>query len=522
METPNKLAAYLLSVFAQKESLINSQEGMRVNPIVSELATWYERIRNAMEYRDEDVVLRAAIARILKRRHFYGGNGKTIAAPLMRELTWARYFPDGSITDQMITQVEDTIGLYLILRKGVLDRHLLPESEMNDLSYHLISSHLTYLLNPNKKRDTMANFMFHVMKDSIILDDDTETARDVQVFIAVRRAFMKDDIALLQYHLFIQYFGIVTPKSIQNIVDNFSQGYAEIKQQLSYPLRHKFYAYIKRATAPFLVLEEVLLRNESSLPQFVQTADKLNESISMICKEKYASIRSKVNRAIIRSLIFLFITKAIIALSVEGTFESIVYGQVAWFTIALNIIIPPIILATASVFIRTPGNNNTEKISSSIHTLLFNDNPQFSRTVHFQKTTRSKKSALSVIFSILWVSAFFLSFGLVVLLLNQLHFNIISQIIFVFFLAVVSFLIHRISQTAHTYTVSRSQHFFTPIIDFFFMPIARVGRYITEGVAQVNIFLIIIDLLIEAPFKGLFSFFEQWFMFLHSKREYLD
>lgn len=522
METPNKLATYLLSIFAQKESLTYSQEGMRVNPIVSELATWYERIRNAMEYRDEDVVLRAAIERNLKRRHFYGGHGKSIAAPLLRELTWARYFPDGSITDQMITTVEETIDTYLRLRKGVLDKRLIAENEMNDLTYHLISSHLTYLLNPNKKRDTMANFMFHVMKNSIILDDDTETARDVQVFIAVRRAFMKDDIALLQYHLFIQYFGKVTDKSVENIIETFTQGYTEIQQQLAYPIRHKFYSYVKRATAPFLVLEEVLLRNEASLPQFVQDKEKLDESITQICKEKYTSIRSKVNRAIVRSLIFLFITKAIIALSVEGTFENIVYGQVAWFSIALNIIIPPIILATASLFIRTPSNGNTRKIISSVHTLLFSDNPLFTRTVHFQKTTRSKKSALSIVFSVLWGSAFFLSFGLVIILLNQLHFNVISQAIFVFFLAVVSFLIHRIYQTAHTYTVSRSQHFLTPIIDFFFMPIARVGRYITEGVAQVNIFLIIIDLLIEAPFKGLFSFFEQWFMFLHSKREYLD
>jgi hypothetical protein len=61
-----------------------------------------------------------------------------------------------------------------------------------------------------------------------------------------------------------------------------------------------------------------------------------------------------------------------------------------------------------------------------------------------------------------------------------------------------------------------------PLIDFFFVPIIRVGRRLTEGIAQINFILIIIDFIIEAPFKGLVGFFEQWFLFLSIKREELE
>jgi hypothetical protein len=54
------------------------------------------------------------------------------------------------------------------------------------------------------------------------------------------------------------------------------------------------------------------------------------------------------------------------------------------------------------------------------------------------------------------------------------------------------------------------------------MPIAQVGRYLTEGISQINIFVFVLDFIIETPFKGLFSFAEQWFFFLHSKRENLE
>lgn len=520
--SPNSLAHYLLHVYAEKEVSSQSQEGIHVNPIVSELASWYERVRNAMDYRDEEVVLRAAIERILKRRHFYGGTGVTIAGPLLRELTWARYFPDGSISDETVAKTKSIIDLYLNLRQKVITQHQLSESEINSITYHLLSSHLAYLLSPNKKRDALSNFMFHAVRNSVTIVDDSEETCDVQVFIATRRAFAKDDSALLFYHLFTQYFGIPTPQRLDEIAQNFMQGYQSIKQQLNYPLRFRIFGYVKRNTSPFLILEEVFNRNKEDLTSLINNEEALKKAVFAVCQEKYNTIRAKVNRAIIRSIIFVLLTKTVIALSVEGTFENVVYGKVSWDSIILNILIPPILLAIASIFIKTPGQQNSERIFKRIQILLFDEKPHISALVKLHKQSRAKKSLLSVVFSILWVAAFILSFGIVIYILTLLHFNPISQIVFVFYLTIIAFLIYRIYQTASAYSLIRKQTLLTPLVDFFFMPIARVGRHLTAGVSQVNIFLFILDFLIEAPFKMLFAFFEQWFMFLHSKREYLD
>jgi hypothetical protein len=122
----------------------------------------------------------------------------------------------------------------------------------------------------------------------------------------------------------------------------------------------------------------------------------------------------------------------------------------------------------------------------------------------------------------MWLIAFILSFGLIVYILTKLNFNPVSQAIFIFFLAILAFLTYRIYRIAHTYTVGDQQTLLTPIIDFFFMPIAQVGRYLTEGITQINVLLFILDFIIETPFKSLFAFTEQWFFFLHSKRENLE
>jgi hypothetical protein len=125
----------------------------------------------------------------------------------------------------------------------------------------------------------------------------------------------------------------------------------------------------------------------------------------------------------------------------------------------------------------------------------------------------------NAVFSALWLLAFLLSFGGVILILSYLRFNVISQLIFIFFLAIVSFLSYRISLLAHLYTVGETQGLLTPVVDFLFMPIVRVGQRLTYGISQINFLLFIFDFVIETPFKILFGFFEQWFRFLHDKRE---
>ena len=73
-----------------------------------------------------------------------------------------------------------------------------------------------------------------------------------------------------------------------------------------------------------------------------------------------------------------------------------------------------------------------------------------------------------------------------------------------------------------TYTVEEKSGLFAPIIDFLFMPIVRVGRHLTEGISQINVILFILDFIFETPFKGISAFVEQWFFFLHAKREELE
>ena len=515
------LASSLLHALNGKQHE-SKEETIKVNPLISHVATWYEKFRNAMDYREDEVVLRAAIERILKRRILFGGTGKTMAEPLIRELAWARYFKEDSLSQSSIEKVGKQIDLYLSLRERLLSDQILKEGIVNEWTYHLMSSDVEHMLNKQREKEIIASFMFQVMKNTVIAEDMDDQTKDVQVFIAVRRAFARDDIAFLRFNLFSQFVEKLSEENIESVTSSFPSIYSEIQKQLAHPRKETIFNYIKSRTAVFFILEDIFRFSQGSVKELVTNPKELERVVLEACSVRYKTITSKVRRAIIRSVIFLLLTKAFFAFAVEGSFERYFYGEVLWTSMGINIAIPPILMIIVGLFIRAPKTSNSIRILNHIKTVLSKENPSIGEPLVLHKKSDKQKGYMNSVFSLLWILAFLVSFGILVWILTKLHFNPISQGIFLFFLAIVSFMSYRIRVVSQVYTVEEKQGWTTPIVDFFFMPIIRVGRHLTDGIAQINILIFIFDFIIETPFKGIFAFFEQLFLFLHAKREGLD
>jgi hypothetical protein len=517
----SSMADALIKAFEVKP-FVDTERKITVNILVSKVASWYEKFRTAMDYGNEETILRRAIERILKRRLFMDEDSKTLAQDLVRELVWAGYFEDSTVPESIILSVSSSIKLYLKLKEGILAKRLIPNENVTEFLIQLLSCDIDYVLKPNKEKEAMTNFMFKIFKDTVDITDDSKQTRDVQVFIAVRKNFARDDIAFLRYKLFSQIFGKLSEENFEHVLANIANAYKEIKYQLNYPRKDRIFNHVKKKTPAFLVLYDILMQEREGVKLLVKNNEEFKDRVFADCNTRYKRIKGKITTAIIRSFVFILVTKSFIALFVEGTFENLLYGQIQWAAMGINIVVPPLLMVVAGVLIKTPGTKNSAKIFSDIEKLLFVENPQLVSPLSIKLKPDTTHSAKDFIFSILWFLSTILVFGLILYLLMKLHFNPLSQGIFLFFIAVISFLTYRIYQTANIYTVVAKQGLISPIVDFFFVPIIRVGRKFTEGIAQINFILIIVDFIIEAPFKGLVGFFEQWFMFVANKREELE
>ena len=517
----SSLANTLIKAFEEKQET-TSDKKISVNILVTKVASYYEKLRTSMDYGNEETILRRAIERNLKRRLFLDTDPKSLAHDLVRELIWAGYFKDDTLPESVIKKVSDSINLQLELKKRIAKLKLAPGVDIYEFIIQILSCEIYTILAPNNPREAMANFMFHVLKNSVDIIDDSKQTTDVQVFVAVRKNFARDDIAFLRYKLFVQIFGRLTDANFNQTVSSFPKGLNEIIYQLSYPKKDRIFNHIKKKTPPFLILYDLLRQEKDNLKELVKNQENFKSVIYAICDKRYRNIRNKVKTAVIRSFIFILFTKAFVALSIEGTFEKIFYGSVQWGSIALNIVVPPILMVLAGMRIKTPDDKNSHIIYLDIYKLLLEENPKITEDISLKLKPDSVKTIKDYVFSLLWFLSIILIFGVISIFLTRLHFNPLSQAIFLFFIAIISFLSYRIYQTASAYTVIFKKNILTPILDFFFVPVIRVGRGFTEGITQANFILIIIDYIIETPFKGLVGFFEQWFSYLAAKREELE
>ena len=358
----------LLKAFEVK-TVVDSEKKITVNILVSRVASWYEKLRTAMDYGNEETILRRAIERILKRRLFLDADPKSLAEDLVRELVWARYFEDGSLPESIIDKVALSIKLYLKLKDEVVAKKVLPKDDIYEYIVQLLSCDVDSILKPNKEKEAMANFMFRIFRDTVEITDDSKQTRDVQVFIAVRKNFGRDDIASLRYKLFSQIFGRLSEENFDQVTAGFAKAHKEIKYQLDYPRKDRIFNHVKKQTPAFLILYDILLSEKQNARLLAKNSEALKEKVFADCNIRYKNIKSKVTTAIIRSFVFILFTKAFIALFIEGSVERLLYGHIQWLVMAVNVLVPPLLMIGVGILIKTPNAKNSTQILHNIQKL---------------------------------------------------------------------------------------------------------------------------------------------------------
>src|ERR1035437_3435280 len=117
------VAGALIKAF-EPEANFDTGNKISVNILVSKVASYYEKLRTAMDYGGEETLLRRTIERIIKRMLFLDAIPASVAEDLVRELIWASYFQDATVPESIIAKVTSSITLHLKLKNEILSKKL--------------------------------------------------------------------------------------------------------------------------------------------------------------------------------------------------------------------------------------------------------------------------------------------------------------------------------------------------------------------------------------------------------------
>lgn len=511
----------LLKIFEEQKPVAKNAAKYAVSRTVSLLAVLYEKARNAVEFRAEHLVRRAAIGRILKRRILINGGSSNIAENLILELLWARYIDSSLIDEAKVSEIQKILDRYMTVKQELTR---LPQAQ--HISWQtmldLASAEIDEKIVTAKKRDALNDFVYQCMRPKIIIPDMEESQINLLTFIAVERAFAQADNELITFDLLkvIQPNWLDLPaEKVNTELSALLKNLQLIKAGLTNAKGEGIYHFIRKRTPPFLLIRDFLLETGAEARALIGNQEELESKFHQIADSRYKETGAKVKTAIVRSFIYIFLTKMVFAFALEAPFDLWITKKLDYLPLAVNMLFPPVLMIMVAGLFTVPGEENTKRLIERIVRIIYHFEDFISDNDVFTTKKLTKRPVLTGIFSLIYLTTFLLSFGLIAFILTKLHFNIASQTIFIFFVCLVSFFAYRIQQSAKEYEIEERQQFLGPFVDFFFLPILRAGRFLSREIARLNVLIFFFDFILEAPLKVIFEVFEEWIRFIRTKKD---
>jgi len=526
-----------------KEEKVEAEEAkINVSELISKVAFFYEKIRNYVDYNEEHLYRKNAIARILKRQlviegAIARGNGQEISRHILIELIRAGYLPNNKIPETKIEEVANILNKYITLRElslprgftGQMEKLMQKEKrELDDWILGIAASEIEGILEVDKIREVVIGNMYEYLVEHVKLPINfTAYEKDlpIQIYLSVYRTYMKFDSNMLSFILFKYYVSdwqSPSQENLEKIACNIISLRQVIEHQLAHPLLKQLDKITGRYSVFYSILNDMIVEDPVALYATIKNKPQnFSELVKKNFKKKFQKAKSLLWSAGFRSIIYIFLTKSVFAVLLEVPATKYFNEPLDKLSLLINILFPAVLLFIVILFTKVSSEENDKKVVKGVEEITLEESKRKDPIVLRQPG--KKGGAVDFIFNLLYSLTFFVSFGVVVWILNKIHFTWVSIIIFLFFLVFVSFFSIRIRKNVRQlFVIDEKENLINFLLNFFFIPIAMVGKWLSNKFSKINIFMFFMDFVIETPFKVLVDIAEQWTRYVRERRDDID
>lgn len=480
----------------------------------------YEQLRNASENIQDHLLFQRAILRFYKRNLSLGAQ-KTPARlghELIIELTQAEYLKNDTVpaatAEKLDKLVVELYATYWVLQ----NEYKLPREVAEKWVLELLSVKSEQLFNSSIRilsfaHVAHAHFVKLISVEDAIVDDEKVDKNDHQIvlYIAIHQALLKSDNANIRNAL-LDLYSVST--------DNLP-AFIEFNKKLDVLFELKTTAKISRLAskngAPLRVIRSAFFTNQSSLGGVdIKNESKTLGKLDVQVDEDYEQVKRSLRLGIVKSILFLLITKALIGLVIEIPYDLLVTGSIVVLPLVVNLLFPPLFIAITALTFKHPGETNKTAILDYIKTMLYD-------TESVQPPIRAGVApGRTYVFNTVYILMFLVAFYVLITRLIALDFNLLQGVIFFVFLSTASFLGYRLTvQIKELELVNTSQGILALVRDFLYSPFIFIGQRISYRFSRMNIIAQILDIVVDLPLKTTLKLVRQWTAFLNNKKDEL-
>lgn len=516
MSELNSLGTKFAAQLQHAQSLVSSRnqaaiaaEKVHVVGAGGTLSAVYEQLRNAAEYTEEHLLLQRAIRRFYQRLYLSRAQNQiqNSGEELVVELTLAGYVKNDTVPVATAKQISKLATEYY---QALID--LETSKEASAWTLNVLAVEIESLINDHGQQTVFAQFAHDHFVRSI---DQTKVFGgprpdfEVALFVAIHRALLHSDGSTIRA-LLLKRYNISPSKNLQLYKSTNEQ----IDKLLGSEEVEKLFRLVNRQGAPFRMLWR-MVEDQPNTVEFLQSKDKFLRAYETQINHEYDQIHKRINRGIVKSVVFLIITKFLVGIAIEVPYDYAVHGAIMWTPLLINLLFPPIYMLLLRATLMIPGSANTSAMIDLMGRFLYGADDAIAPA---RRTSRS----FGAVYNLAYALVFLIVFSGVAWLLVSLGFSLLHLIIFFVFLSTASFLGFRLSgMIRELEVVDTNQGGITVVRDFLYMPFVVVGRWISEKYSKMNVVATFLDLAIELPLKTVLRLIRQWSAFISSKKDEL-
>lgn len=515
----NQIGAHLRAgvIRAQRQSderqqMLGQADKINVVGAGGMLTAAYEQLRNAAENTEEHLLLQNAIRRFFKQSFIVRDEAlvRKSGEELVVELTFAGYLPNDSVSRSQIKEISKlATAHYKAYEKLIADRSINLDRSSAWL-LETLSVLAANVLVDHAGDHAFIDFAYEYFETAIPRDALQSTSADeygAALYVAIQQALMKSDVATVRAGLLVRY-----GTSVESL-----EAFVEFNRKIDKMLRSTSVEELRRVVdrqgAPLRVIRH-MMETQDDFPALLQKREAFLDEFERQVNREYSSMMARINRAIMRSVVFLVITKFLIGIAIEVPYDLWAHGQIEWLVLMINLFFPPIYMVLLRLTLNVPGYANTEALIKRVDQMLYGgDNTVLMRR---QLAGRTYSSMFSIMYGVMSLAVF----ALATWLLTLIGFSPVHIIIFFVFFSAASFLGFRLSRLIRDLEIVRSaSNGFTFVRDTLYLPFVVVGRWMSDKYAQVNIVSMVLDMLIELPLKTILRKIRQWAAFIDDRKD---
>lgn len=532
----------LLVAEGYKEELIRNKEKkevIHIDEIASGIAKFYEKIRKIIDWKDDNLLRRGAIERVLKRKFlpsmiagsFKTNDSKQIAQTIVEELIRSGHLPNHQLPQERVDAVSLILKKYLfLLNKVISNQDIKNLKKGNSLTTHLIeiaACEIEESLTRPVKEYRMIEAMANILSERIVTKPknglEYEEILDLMRVSVQRTLYHLDDNYIIYMYLVRKYPNWQNPS--KDDLEFFSENIEDIKEKseeyINSKLSKRFDNFTRQVSTVFLLLDDIFEELKKD-PNSIESNIKDKEIVVSMLKEKYSQRYKTLKRRLRRSAFFstlsVFLSNWVTFYFIEVPIARLFYEEFNLLATIIDFLLPALVMFVLIIFIKPPKEDNLERVLSMAQNLLYEGGEY--ETYEIKTETEDLKLGRVFIEAAYILGTIFLLVGIgYIFYLAQLPMT--SVIYDTFTIALTFYAAVVVRKESNELYVGDNSNFRDFLFDVFTVPIAKVGAFLSNKWKEYNVVAIFTNYLVEIPFVTILDFIETWSEYIKEQKSEL-